>query len=164
MKQIIIIALGILTLVGCNGKNNPNDTIVQKAGVENNPGENIVVHNNDSVPFFGKTILMDDSTHIMQQIQAIAAEDDMLSVDGRVLTIGEVGFGINLHDDGVTLISSTQMDDPKVKAVVNYLNHIYGTASEEEPDNYCWRNGNTIRLRPLSSEKGGTVIMFNCNL
>ena len=165
MKQVIFITLGIMTLVGCNGKNAQNDTIVQDTTGGKYLGKHIVVFNNDSVPFFGKTILLDDSVHIMQQIMSIAEEDDLLSVDGQVLTIGEVRFGINLHDDDVTLISSTQVDDSKVKIVVNYLNSLYGTANETEPDNYWWNkedyNGNTIRLRPLHSEEGGTVIIFN---
>ena len=160
MKRIIVIVLGILTLVGCNGKNAPNDTIVQDTTDGTYLGKHIVVFNNDSVPFFGKTILMDDSAHIMQQILDIVEEDDLLSVDGQVLTVGKVVFGINLHDDGVVLISSTQVDDPKVKIIVKYLNSLYGTASEEEPDNYWWPNDKTIRLRPLHSEESGTVIMF----
>ena len=155
MKQITVIVFGILTLVGCYGKNTQNDTIVQNVTGGEYLGEHIVVFNNDSITFFGKTILIDDSVHIMQQIKTIAEEDDLLSIDGQVLTIGEAGFGINLHDDGVVLISSTQVDDPKVKIVVNYLNSLYGTANETEPDNYWWNkedyNGNTIRLRPLHS-------------
>ena len=85
----------------------------------------------------------------------------MLSIDGKVLTVVEVGFGINLHNKYVALISSTQVDDPKMKTVVTYLNGLYGIASEGEPNNYLWCKGNTIRLRPLHPEDGGTVIIFN---
>ena len=89
----------------------------------------------------------------------------MLTVKDNVIAICKVGFGINIHDNGVLLISSTQVDDPKIKRVVKYLNTLYGTASEEEPDNYWWckedYNRNTIRLRPLHSEEGGTVILFD---
>ena len=169
MNRIIVIALGILTLVGCKGNQNaPNDTIVKEPEGGNYLGERIVVFGNDSVPFFGKTIFMDDSAHIMQQIKAVAEHEELLSVDDKVLTIGDVGFGINLHDASVVLISSTQVDDPKVKPIVKYLNSLYGVALEDEPDNYWWHTNcpndsicyNTIRLRPLHSEEGGTVIMF----
>ena len=84
-----------------------------------------------------------------------------------VLSIGEVEFGVNVHEKEIILISSTQVDDPKVKPIVNYLNGIFGEAWEDEPDNYWWNNngqckalGSTIRLRPLHSEEGGTVIMI----
>jgi hypothetical protein len=131
-----------------------------KAGPGNYQGKHVVAFNNDSLPFFGGTVFMDDSVHIMQQIKAVAKKDDFLSVDGRVLTIGEVAFGISLHDNGVRLISSTQVDDPKLKTIVKFLNRFYGISKEENPNYYYWRNnGKTIRLRPLHSEEGGTVIL-----
>lgn len=107
---------------------------------------------------------MDDSAHIMYQIGIIAEEEKKLSIKDNVLSVGDVGFGINLQEDGIVLISSIQVDDPKIKTIIKYLNSLYGTAREEEPDNYWWFNekskGNTIRLRPLQSEEGGTVLLF----
>ena len=138
--------------------------VEQKKGMENYQGKHIVVFKNNRISFFGKTMVIDDSTHIMQQLMDIVVGDRNLSIDGKVLNIGDVGFGINLNDDGIVLISSTQVNDPKMKAVLKYLNTLYGSAREEEPDRYWWLNeessGNTIRLCPLHSEEGGTVLLF----
>ena len=85
-----------------------------------------------------------------------------------VLSIGEVDFGVNIDGYGIHLITSTQPDDPKMKQVIEYLNSVYGEPEEDEPDNYLWRaranevyqDGMVIRLRPLHSEDGGTVLFF----
>lgn len=177
MKQIALITLSIILLQSC-GNNNPNNnsdsldrevtTIEQNQRMGNYQGKHRIVFRNNSISFFGKTMAIDDSTHIMQRIKDVVAGDENLSIEGSVLTIKDVGFGINLRDDGVVLISSTQVDDPKIKLVVKYLNGIYDTAKEDEPDNFWWcaEEPNdfvcekTIRLRPLHSEEGGTVIMF----
>lgn len=73
-----------------------------------------------TISFFGKPLVMDDSTHIMQQITEIVESDTMLSIDGWVLTVGKVGFGIaiNIHSGYLRLLSSTQVDDPKIKEVI----------------------------------------------
>lgn len=147
MRQVLF-SICIIALLGCTRGSSGADTIVDTSSV-------------DTISFFGNTLELGDSTHIMQQIKNIAGKDSMLSIDGKVLTVVEVGFGINLHNKYVALISSTQVDDPKMKTVVTYLNGLYGIASEGEPNNYLWCKGNTIRLRPLHSEDGGTVIIFN---
>ena len=120
------------------------------------------------ISFFGKLVVLDDSTHIMQQITEIVESDTMLSISGRVLTVGQVGFGINIHSGFLSLLSSTQVDDPKIKEVVEYLSSIYGEPEEDEPDDYWWResaDGDNlgrliVRMRPLHSEEGGTVLFF----
>lgn len=177
MKHTALITLSTILLLSCgnNNQNNNSDsldremaTVEQNQGMENYQGKHIVLFKNNSISFFGKTMVIDDSTHIMQQIKDVVAGDENLSNEGNVLTIGDVGFGINLRYDGVFLISSTQVDDPKIKPVVKYLNSIYDTAKEDEPDNFWWCAGGpndyvcekTIRLRPLHSEEGGTVILF----
>ena len=126
----------------------------------------------DTISFLGEHIVMDDWTGILHQIQMIAEKDSMLTyttdVDTRVLAVCGVGFGVNVHgDNSIVLISSTEVDDPRIFPIVKYLNSIYGEAYEGEPDNYWWGTdgqssaGATVRLRPLHSEEGGTVIMFN---
>lgn len=177
MKHTALITLSTILLLSCgnNNQNNNSDsldremtTVEQNQGMGNYQGKHIVLFKNNSISFFGKTMVIDDSTHIMQQIKDVVAGDENLSIEGNVLTIGDVSFGINLRYDGVFLISSTQVDDPKIKPVVKYLNSIYDTAKEDEPDNFWWCAGGpndyvcekTIRLRPLHSEEGGTVILF----
>lgn len=122
-----------------------------------------------TISFFGKPLVMDDSTHIMQQITEIVESDTMLSIEGWVLTVGKVGFGIaiNIHSGYLRLLSSTQVDDPKIKEVLEYLNSIYGTPYENDPDDYWWRDraddnilGWIVRMRPFRSEEGGTVLFF----
>lgn len=122
----------------------------------------------DTISFFGEPVILDDSTHIMQQITEIVERDTMLSITGRVLTVGQVGFGINIHSGYLSLLSSTQVDDPKIKEVLEYLNSIYGAPEENEPDDYWWYVGAdedypgrlVARMRPLHSEEGGTVLFF----
>ena len=85
-----------------------------------------------------------------------------------VLSIGEVEFGVNIDGDGIRLITSTQPDDPNMKQVIDYLNSFYGEPEKDEPDNYHWGVGGNedylvgkvIRLRPLHSEEGGTVLFI----
>lgn len=157
--QIVLIALCLVVLAGCNGegssRNADIDTIEQKTGVE---------YKNASVSFFGETLVMDDSTHIVEQIKNIAEKDAMLSVKGNILVVGNMEFGINIMDDGITLFSSTQVDDSKVNEVVKFMNSIYGEGYEDDTDIYRWNsadsNGKNIYLRPLHSDEGGTVILF----
>lgn len=97
--------------------------------------------------------------------------DTIKPIDGNQiqLTIGEVVFGVNMNNDNIILISSAQVDDPRVLTIVEYLNDKFGEAQEDEPFNYWWQNdmatnrshGLTIRLRPLHTEEGGTVMMIN---
>lgn len=143
MKQVILIVCMIL-LFGCTGQRRNtalvNDTITE------------------IVSFFGNALTIDDSAHVMQQIKEIAEKDTMLSVDGRVLTIGDVGFGINVHGNGVTLISSVQINDPKITPIVLYLTSLYGNPTETgSEEGYYWLDEG-IRLRRLHSEESGTAI------
>jgi hypothetical protein len=115
---------------------------------------------------------MDDWTSIHHQIRVIASDDDMLcyesGIHNRTLSVGKVKFGVNVDGDGIILVSSTEVDAPKMKQVVEYLKGIYGVPVEDEPDNYLWHvgrdggyHGKTVRMRPLHSEEGGTVLLFN---
>ena len=126
----------------------------------------------DTISFFGKPIVMDDWTSIHHQIRVIASDDDMLcyesGIHNRTLSVGKVKFGVNVDGDGIILVSSTEVDAPKMKQVVEYLKGIYGVPVEDEPDNYWWHvgrdggyHGKTVRMRPLHSEEGGTVLLFN---
>lgn len=129
----------------------------------------------DTISFFGESVVMNDWTGILHQIRMIAEKDGMLTymtdVDTRVLTVCGIGFGVNIHgDNSIVLVSSTQVDDPRIASIVKYLNGIYGEATEEEPYHYWWRVRKpnsmhcteTIRLCSVScSEEGGCVIMFN---
>ena len=168
-KRVVIIivigALVLLALVGCNGRlsngTTIGDTVVQKQGVVNCRGKYVVVFRNDTIPFFGESLILDDSAHVMQQIKEISEKDTMLSVDGRVLTVGEVGFGINVNENGVILISSVQIDDLQMKPVVQYLKNLYGNPSDADPENGCYWFDKDIRVRRLHSEEGGTTIIFN---
>lgn len=140
-------------------------------GGRNLNAETTNIFRNDTVckvvSFFGEKVVLDDSAHVMQQIKEIAAKNDMLSVEGYVLTVGNVGFGINIHDGFLSLISSVQVDDPEMGKVMEYLDSLYGAAEVNE--NYYWwyvgadgeyRGHLVARMRPLHSEEGGTVIFF----
>lgn len=132
--------------------------------------------NNKRIPFFGSVLEMDDSTHVMQQIEEVIAENEMLSIEHRdgfsVLKIGDVVFRINIclkYSPYVPLLSSTPVDDPKMVPVIECLNGIYGPFEEVEPCHYWWRvkgddeyPGGLVRLRFFrGSETGGADLLFS---
>lgn len=139
-------------------------------GGRNLNAETTNIFRNDTVckvvSFFGETVVLDDSAHVMQRIKEIAAKNDMLSVEGYVLTVGDVGFGINVHENFISLVSSVKIDDRKMKKVRKYLDKIYGHMTDAGEDNYYWyasendRYPGSIRMRCLHSDEGGTVMFF----
>lgn len=124
----------------------------------------------ETVHFFGYQLELGDSTQVMDQIKAIAKNDAMLSVDGNVLTICDVGFGIDIHTGSLSLLSSVTAEDPKIKPIIEYISGLYGPAEEDEPNSYRWYvkispdddyyTTLVMRLRRLHTEEGGTVIFF----
>ena len=179
MKQIFVLSICFFILVGCGNKNTTvvdavSDTNTQEIAAEH-PGEQVEdVYTKNTISFFGQTLIMDDSIHVMQQIKEIAGNDSMLLLDGKVLTVGEIGFGVNIHlpknqEGHVALLSSIQVDDSKMKKVKRYLDGIYGMACEEEPYCYKWHAedsnkiiyGNLIRMREVYSDEGGTWLIFH---
>lgn len=178
-----VICIAFFTLASCDNSNQRthredcHDTIVAISG-QLQEKERITMQDwsfeveYDTISFFGNPIVMDDWTGILHQIRVIASEDDMLcyesGIHNRTLSVGKVKFGVNIDGDGIILVSSTEVDAPKMKQVVEYLKGIYGAPEEDEPDNYWWHverdggyHGKTVRMRPLHSEEGGTVLLFN---
>lgn len=122
--------------------------------------------------FLGHQLILNDSA--LQQIEAIASNDDFLSVEGNVLKTGNVAWGINVSTNGITLISSIEPDDIQMTEVISYLNKIYGKPYEEEDEGFDikWSSsrdshdifspGSTlVHLRHVHSEESGTVLIFN---
>lgn len=155
MKHLLVI-LSILALTVGGGRNLNAETTTD--------GRNDTVYK--VVSFFGEKVVLDDSAHVMQQIKEIAAKNDMLSVEGYVLTVGDVRFGIKVHENFISLLSSVQIDDRKMKKVRKYLNKIYGQMTDAGEDNYYWyasendRYPGSIRMRCSHSDEGGTVMFF----
>ena len=169
MKKSAIILLCIIALSACGtGSQKQQENTVEEQGVSIDSSELMAhVHGGD-VSFFGKPLHLVDAHYVMRQIKEIAECDDRLSLEGCVLTIGNVSFGINIHDDFISLLSSVQVDSPEMEKVVEYLNGLYGAPEEDEPYNYWWyvggdeeRKGRLVaRMRPLHSDEGGTVIFL----
>ncbi len=164
-----VISFVMLALLSCGMINKEAEiSINDKTQQDISYHQALVYPNISQISFFGKPVILDDSTHIMQQITEIVTRDTVLSIDGWVLTVGQVGFRINMINNNLSLISSTMVDDPKMEIVREYLNSIYGVLEEDEPDNYCWRiRGDEenlgkliVRMRPFHSEEGGTVLIF----
>lgn|GEM_PF-5919796 len=183
MKKTIIIVVSLLFSLSCanNRQNQQGQGIVVSSITTDSglsvPKDRVTIQDwgfdtdFDTISFFGKPVVMDDWTSILHQIRVIASEDDMLRYESgvhyRTLSVGKVKFGVNVDGDGISLISSTEIDDPKMIQVVEYINGIYATPEEDEPDNYWWRvkhdgkcHGNTVRMRPLHSEEQGSVLLF----
>ena len=127
--------------------------------------------------FLGKQIILNDS--ICEQIAAIAEQDKMLSYADSILQIGDVRWRVNINktmfkgipSQGVTLMTSVQPDDPKMKLVVQYLNRIYGKPYDEVEDGMRikWSTSDNkyeagctlIHLRRVHSDEGGTFLHFS---
>ena len=121
--------------------------------------------------FFGWPIIINSS--ICEQIDAIAAQDPILTYGDSVLSIADVKWRINLMPNTIALMTSVQPDDPKMKEVVNYLNSVYGKPYDGEdeysikwsssPDSNNIFNGHCtlVHLRRVHSEEGGTFLLFN---
>ena len=136
-----------------------------------NRKSNDVVAQDTISSFWGKPIVINDK--IYEQISAIAAQDKMLSYSDSIIQIGNVRWCINLMSDNIVLMTSVQLDEPKMKQVVKYLTGIYGKPYEDEEDGYdikwsssdnpsdIFRPGSTlVHLRRVHSEEGGTILFF----
>ena len=137
----------------------------------NNRKINDVVAQDTISSFLGKPIVINDK--IYEQISAIAAQDKILSYSDSIIQIGNVRWRINLMSDNIVLMTSVQLDEPKMKQVVKYLTVIYGKPYEDEEDGYdikwsssdnpsdIFRPGSTlVHLRRVRSEDGGTFLFF----
>lgn len=127
--------------------------------------------------FLGKPIILNDS--VCEQIATIAEQDKMLSYGDSILQIGDVRWRVNIDktrfmgapSQSVTLMTSVQPDDPKMKQVVQYLNRIYGKPYDEEEDGMRikWSTSDNkyeagctlIQLRRVHSDEGGTFLLFS---
>ena len=122
--------------------------------------------------FLGHQIVLNDSA--LLQIEKIASNDDFLYIEGDVLKIGNVSWGINVSTDGITLISSIEPNDIHMAEVIRYLNKIYGKPYEKEDDGFDikWSSSrdshdifspgsSLVHLHRVHSEEEGTVLIFN---
>ncbi len=122
--------------------------------------------------FFGEPLVLNDSVH--NQISEIAAHSDMLSYEDSILQIGEVKWGINISERSVSLFTSVSADSPKMKAVIDYMDKIYGEPYEgitdkewpeckwsSSTDSVYRIQGTLVHLRPARGGAEGTFIMFH---
>ena len=107
--------------------------------------------------FFGRQLVLNDS--MLEQISAIARQDYMLSYSDSILQIGDVRWRVNIHEQYITLFTSTEPNAPQMLSVVNYLKSIYGEPDEayEDEGDYRWTQ---VRLRRVRSEGGGSFLLF----
>ena len=184
MKKIFLMLIDMtMLIVACNqnGKvqqNNSKNEDAEMSSAEVGTVQSFLMDDPDTIQsFLGKPIVMNDS--IFEQIAVIADQDNMLSfsyhdthTNHGILKIGDVGWGVNIGPY-ITLFSSVQPDDPKMKQVIKYLNGIYGKPYEDEEDGYdikwsssddsldLFRPGSTlVHLRRVHSEEGGTFLFF----
>ena len=169
-KYIALLLFGWVCMIACSNieKNESKADATESVQYMDMCKEDLSKRPTYEISFFGEMIVLDDSAHVAQQIMNIVEKNEMLAIDGQILTVCDVDFGLNIRAHGIDLLSSTKVDDDKIKQVVKYLDCIYDKAREDEPDNFWWcaEGSNnmvcekTIRLRPLHSDEGGTVIFF----
>lgn len=111
---------------------------------------------------------------MMPQIEKIASEVGGVSIEGNVMTIGDVSWGINIHTDDISLLTSTQPDSPEMESVKRIITRYYGEPYEEYGTDLKWSSdsysdleydflpcGTLVRMCQLYTEKGGTVLIFD---
>ena len=125
--------------------------------VEGNGFENELQKSDTLQSFFGRQLVLNDS--MLEQISAIARQDDMLSYSDSILQIGDVRWRVNIYEQYITLFTSTEPNAPQMLSVVNYLKSIYGEPDEayEDEGDYRWTQ---VRLRRVRSEEGGSFLFF----
>lgn len=74
--------------------------------------------------FLGSRIILNDS--VMEQIAAIAQQDERLSYADSIIQICDVRWRVNLDFPRIMLVTSVSPYNPKMKQVIDYLNEIYG--------------------------------------
>ena len=160
MKKVIVL-IGLTTMLfACNDNNNKHHANVKSIEVADT-----------LYSFFGHQIVMKESVN--EQIAAVAKQEKNISFDGKVIEVAGVKWGINIHNGTITLFSSVSPDSPKIKAVVQYLNSIYGKPyeSNEEENDWKWSSskkanelfqpGSTlVHLRWAYGEERGTMLVF----
>lgn len=169
MKQTLIIACCLITLTGCVGNNPVKDeagNIVYYIDPDEGPGYvkgewgEYYIH--DSLPFFGNMLYQNKRsvahTRVLHQVKEIAANNSMLSYDGKVLTVCGVAFGINIWGGDIYMYSSTPKYDPRMQRVVEYLNGIYGNRQDINESKF-W-NVSRHRYLYLGQEGDGTELVF----
>ena len=130
--------------------------------------------------FLGIPIILNDSVY--EQIADIAEQDKILSYSDSILQIGDVKWRVNLKktrfmgrpSQNVTLVTSAQPYDPKMKEVVKYLNRIYGKPYQDDEDGYSikWSSSGDsldifkpgctlVHLRRVHTEESGTFLFFH---
>lgn len=107
----------------------------------------------------------EEHERILQQIEEIFNRD----IDGDVITVGGVKFCINVHEENIVLITNIHIDDLQMDHVIRSISFYHdmmpiGSKSDElywcaNPENDTCEI--VVRMRPLHSEEGGTVIIFN---
>ena len=167
MRKIIIlfaITLCLASMISCQGTK--SDSVPSSEQIEQ---KTTYIDTLDS--FFGVPLVLNDSIH--EQIAAIAAKNDMLTYEDSILQIADVKWGINTSSRGITLMSSISPESSKIKAVIAFLNEVYGKPYddfiEEDWPEAKWSSsadpsspiqGTLVHLRPGRQGSGGMYLMF----
>lgn len=138
---------------------------------EPQPAERPQMREDTIYSFLGKPVVLNDS--VLEQINVIAKRDSKLSCHDRILQICDVKWGINFSSSGIRLITSVNIDDPKMKQVLRYLNKLYGKPYDDNEDEgiICWSSSadphdiykppcTLVRLRGIHGDDGGTALFF----
>ena len=127
--------------------------------------------------FLGKQLLLNDSVY--EQISFIASQDKMLSYKDSILQIGDVRWRVNFvycrnpweSYPCIRMQSNIQLDDPKMKMVIRYMNSKYGKpysidensigwSSSEDSDNTHIPGCTLVSLFRYEPEEG-TILKFS---
>lgn len=168
MKLILYFLLFVFTLVSCGHRG-----IKAESNASSSDESTVIKRHKDAkiISFFGHELYMEDA--VIPQLIGIASKCEEISVEGNVMAIGEVKWGINVQSDGICLLTSIQPESPKMESVKRVLTRYYGEPYEECENDYKWSSdsysdseygflpcGTLVHLRRINTEEGGTALLF----
>ena len=187
MKRTILIMLLSTLLLSCNNRekeperegmntaslsqamvapgNEDIDTNTHKLGEE----EEFPQDSSCEIVFFAECISLESRERVLQQIKELFDGDYFIHLNGDVLTICGVEFGVNVHKGNLALITSIHMDDPKMEPVIREISFYYDMMPLDSGSDVFYWCANpeydtceiVVRMRPLYSADGGTKIIFS---
>lgn len=177
MKRTIFIVLLSTLLLSCNySEKEPTRAIEANGNMDNNEMTDMLDKEDYSpqessceIVFFAECLSLESRERVLQQIKERFDGDYFIHLDGDVLTICGVEFGINVMGGDLVLITSVQVYDPQMEPVIREISFFYDMMPfDSDSDVFYWCDNSendtceiAVRMRPLHSEEGGTVIIFN---
>ena len=167
MKALILTLFAAISVFSCS-HHSSNSTKIFIDKIESQEEKTPI----DSITIFGVLCAREPLSIINSLAEAniIAIDRDSFhfengSLKNGVMIFERVGFGINpVYENkrlrGFNFISSQNIDDTYDR-IKQYISLFYGKPYDEEPYHCTWDSDMYIKLRPLRTDEGGTVMLWH---